>query len=356
MLTTDLIDFKDALTQAKDAGGKLNVLLGNGFSVGAHDKFRYGSLFEQAKKSDLPNRIEALFDRYGTTNFETVLRHLDEGQWLARHYGLYRRDHQPDMGEDYEVLKEALIEAMGAVHPDKRSKIADDMLTSAVLFLKKFDSVFTTCYDLLLYWVMLWSPDKRSIPFQDGFRPRMGDESDSLVFLGQVDPQKRFVHFLHGALHLTTRNGEVHKRTWRDSDLDAPIVEQVREALEERQYPLVVSEGNYQNKLERIESSSYLSWVFRRFEEIDGHLFTYGTALSDEDEHIQDAIVRNTKLTSLLIGVYGDMNSDENRRLVATSSVLRRRRAELNTRLPKKKGATLDVSFYNSATAPVWDI
>ena len=352
---TDLIDFREALKRADKAGGRRHVLLGNGFSIGAHDRFRYGSLFEQAKESDLPDRVTALFDRYGTTNFETVLRQLDEGRWLAEHYGLGPDESEPGMKEDYAMLKRALVDAIGAVHPSTRTKISDDLLFPAVMFLKKFSSVFTTCYDLLLYWVMLRSQEGGSPPFQDGFGWRAGDPARSLVFLGQTYFNKKFVHYLHGALHLTTQGGEVHKLRFGDSDDRVPIVVQVREALEEKQYPLVVSEGNYVNKMERIESSSYLSWVFRRFEEIDGHLFTYGTALSDEDEHIQDAIVRNTKLTSLLIGVYGDVNSDENRRLVATSSVLPRRRVELNTRLPKKKQGTLDVSFYNSATAPVWD-
>ena len=228
------------------------------------------------------------------------------------------------------------------------------MLTSAVLFLKKFNRVFTTCYDLLLYWVMLWTPDRRSIPFQDGFRPRPGGDSDSLVFLGHVLPNKIFVHYLHGALHLTTQLGEVRKLTLRDSEFGDPIVEQIRDALEEKQYPLVVSEGNWVNKLERIESSSYLSWVFRRFENISGHLFTYGTAFSDQDEHLQDAIVRNTNLESLFIGVYGDADSGDNRDLVATARALGRRRDTLNTRLPKSKRANLDVEFYDSSTAPVW--
>ena len=67
---TDLIDFKEAQKRTEKAGGERHVLLGNGFSIGAHEEFRYGSLFERAKTS-LPRRIQALFHRYGTTNFET---------------------------------------------------------------------------------------------------------------------------------------------------------------------------------------------------------------------------------------------------------------------------------------------
>ena len=197
MLTTDVISFKDALIRAKKPGAKCHVLLGNGFSVGAHDKFWYGSLFEEAKQS-LPKRIEALFHRYGTTNFEKILRQLDEGAWLAEHYGLYPKSRRSDMMRDYEILREVLVEAIGEVHPDTRTAITDDMVFPAASFLKNFDSIFTTCYDLLLYWVVLRSSENGSIPFQDGFGWRGGDESDSVVFLGQVLPDRRFVHFLHG--------------------------------------------------------------------------------------------------------------------------------------------------------------
>ena len=351
---TDLIDFKEAQKRTEKAGGERNVLLGNGFSIGAHDKFRYGSLFEQAEKSDLPNRIKALFERYGTTNFETVLWQLDEGQWLADHYRLYPRYGQPDMGQDYENLREALVEAMGAVHPDKRTEIPENMLTAAASFLKNFDSIFTTCYDLLLYWVVLRSSENGSIPFQDGFGWRVGDENDSVVFLGQVLPDKRFVHFLHGALHLTTDFGEVRKVTLRDSDFEDPIVEQIRDALEDRQYPLVVSEGDCTEKMDRIESSSYLSWVFSRFEESSGHLFTYGTSFSDEDQHLQDAIVFNTRLKSLFVGVYGEVNSDENQRLISTATNLVAKRVMFNKEISERQRADLNVEFYDSSTARVW--
>ena len=351
-----MIDFGEALNLAEEADGRRHVLLGNGFSIGAHKKFRYGSLFDQAKKMGLPDRIEALFHRYGTTNFETVLWQLDEGQWLADHYRLYPRYGQPDMGQDYENLREALVEAMGAVHPDKRTEVPEHMLTAAASFLKNFDSIFTTCYDLLLYWVVLRSSENGSIPFQDGFGWRGGDENDSVVFLGQVLPDKRFVHFLHGALHLTTDFGEVYKLTLRDSDFEDPLVEQIRDALEDRQYPLVVSEGSCAEKMDRIESSSYLSWVFRRFEKISGHLFTYGTSFSDEDQHLQDAIVFNTRLKSLFVGVFGEVNSDENQRLISSATSLIAKRGTFNEQISKRQRANLDVSFYDSSTAPVWDI
>ena len=234
---TNLIDFKDALGRAEKAGGRCHVLLGNGFSIGAHEEFRYGSLFERAKTS-LPRRIQALFHRYGTTNFEVILRQLDEGAWLAEHYGLSPSTRHQDMRRDYETLKEVFVDAIGKIHPDTRTAVADDMLFRAASFLKNFDSVFTTCYDLLLYWAILHSSENGPIPFQDGFAWDSGNGGESLVFQGLVVPRKRFVHFLHGALHLTAWHGEVHKLTREESDFEYSLVEQIRDALEGATIPV----------------------------------------------------------------------------------------------------------------------
>src|SRR5690606_17312521 len=98
-------------------GGKIRVLLGNGFTIGAHSQFQYGTLYEQAKQAGLPNHVIELFERYGTTNFEQVLRQLDEGQWLAQHYEMQATNPNRDMGSDYGRLKQALVEAISASHP-----------------------------------------------------------------------------------------------------------------------------------------------------------------------------------------------------------------------------------------------
>ena len=82
------LKFNEAIAQIENEGRKPHVLLGNGFSIGAHGEFEYGSLYEQARGVQLPLRAVQLFEEHGTTNFEGVLRRLDDGIWLAQHYGL----------------------------------------------------------------------------------------------------------------------------------------------------------------------------------------------------------------------------------------------------------------------------
>ena len=95
------LKFNEAIVEVDSQGRKPHVLLGNGFSIGAHEEFEYGSLYEQARCAQLPLRAVELFEEYGTTNFEGVLRRLDNGIWLAQHYGLMNTSGFQEMQDDY---------------------------------------------------------------------------------------------------------------------------------------------------------------------------------------------------------------------------------------------------------------
>ena len=341
-IEAEAIDFQVALDQARSTNDECHLLVGNGFSIGAHTDFRYPSLYGVAEQY-LSARIKGLFCRYGTSDFERVLRQLDEGRWIAGHYEVGDAE-QSKIAEDYDSLKLALISAIETVHPARGRDVADSDLRPTVDFLKQFRSLFTTNYDLLLYWAMLSRrTDSGGYYFQDGFGLTQQDGQGPLVFLGRCECDKRFVHYLHGALHLTTTEaGQVQKLRWEDSNSN--IMAAVRQNLQHRQYPLVVSEGTSSHKLRRIRSSGYLSWNFDRFREISGHLFTYGSALADPDDHLWEAVAGNDKLKSVWVGIYGYAEPDEKQQLIARSEKLR----------IDRQGQSLDVRFYKSESAGVW--
>jgi hypothetical protein len=54
--------FEQLVKEANAFGGKKHLLLGNGFSIGAHPLFKYGTLFEQAKKVGVSEHVLVLFD------------------------------------------------------------------------------------------------------------------------------------------------------------------------------------------------------------------------------------------------------------------------------------------------------
>ncbi len=150
-MTIKVLSYQDALKEAEAIGKKKQILLGNGFSIACHPSFKYGTLFEQAKKTGLQPHIEELLIRYGN-HFEEVLKYLDEGAFLAKHYGLTKpRKAKRDMEKDYDALKRILVRTISDNHPDYPSKISDNKFGSCLSFLRTFDAVYTVNYDLLLY-------------------------------------------------------------------------------------------------------------------------------------------------------------------------------------------------------------
>lgn len=347
-----MLSFNEAMSVAEEGPGKTRILLGNGFSIGAHESFRYGTLYEQALGSGLSSHVAELFDRYGTTNFEEVLRQLDEGHWIARHYCLQKSDPSLDMIQDHGRVKRALVDSIARNHPEYPGSLQQGLLHGASRFLMQFEDVFTTNYDLLLYWASLIDD---LFSFEDGFG-READTDDSFCVFLPTGSNSGHIYFLHGALHLYTKGGEVRKRVWNTTGI--PLIEQIRDALDEQEYPLIVSEGDSESKKKRIEASSYLSYCQRKFEGIQGNLFIYGSSLSQQDAHILDWIATNTGLTRLFIGIYGDPKTDDCARIIGEAqNLIRRREIVLDSkrtgRRYSKKG--LQVSFFASETADVWN-
>jgi hypothetical protein len=76
---------------------------------------------------------------------------------------------------------------------------------------------------------------------------------------------------------------------------------------------------------------------------IRNELFIYGHSLADNDEHFLKCIEKG-KLKSVYVGLYGDPNSDANKKIISRANRLN----APNRRHP------LDVKFFDSATANVW--
>ena len=192
------ISFDDALRQAQ-AGGGMHLLLGNGFSMGAHAKFAYSSLYDEAANTNsLSPSAMAIFDQYKTRNFEGVLQRLRDAEWLSELYGIH--EGMDSLRQDHSQIKNALISAIESVHPNQ-SDLPENALESADYFLRRYDTIFSICYDLLLYWTMnIRAPEEYR--FQDGFSGQ-----DPPKFTEREDEGRIFVCFLHGALHLLPPSG-----------------------------------------------------------------------------------------------------------------------------------------------------
>ncbi len=111
-------------------------------------------------------------------------------------------------------------------------------------------------------------------------------------------------------MHLFVVDGQVRKHTW--SRTQTPLIQNIREALDNGQYPLFVAEGLPERKLEQIQRSGYLSYCLGKLERIQNALVVYGLSFGASDKHIANVIADNADLKALYVGLYGDQNNDAN--------------------------------------------
>lgn len=366
----DVISFNEALR--KTEGNRRHLLLGNGFSIALFpDRFRYGSLLQRAIDDglfdDVPQIVEA-FEILGTTDFEVVLEALIRMTKLVH---LYVDDANPKsrMLSDIERLKEALVTAVAGSHPSRLSEISEAQFQNCRNFLLQFSGkglekpgcIYTLNYDLLLYWTALHEPEPEWIggervepdpasllKHDDGFRSP-DDFPDAPFVTWDIDggSNTQNIHFLHGGLHLFDAGFELQKFCWERAG-GIPLMDQIREALDHEKYPMFVSEGNSESKLDKIMHSGYLTRSYKSLAGVcqnpGGILFIYGHSLADSDEHILK-LIEDGRLRSLYVSLYGDVGESWNQAIIERAQRLGASRDRYQ----------LDVFFYDAASATVWD-
>lgn len=342
MRTMKVLRFDKALDSAD---GKKHLLLGNGFSCALKPGiFRYQALRDAARFDVTSEKIFAALD---TMAFEKAARALDDSAKVALCFGV-GQSRIDKMAEYSQLIKRKLVETLAATHPSRPSEITDAEYRSCQDFLKHFladGHIFTLNYDLLLYWTLMrWLEEGGPRPV-DGFG---GDEDDPDASYVVWDDSNRStnVHYLHGALHLLDAGSSLHKITWCRTDV--PLIDQINAALDRNVYPLFVSEGTAEQKMERIMHSMYLSKGLRSFKAIGGSLFLYGVSLDDNDTHIIKAI-QHGNIRRLFVGLYGDPGARYNQAIINKASLLPHRRSL------RIRRTTLEVAFFDSGSAHVWD-
>jgi hypothetical protein len=343
-----VISFDDAM-KAIAAASKRHLLLGNGFSIALKpDIFTYGSLYDNADFSAAPH-IPKIFDALKTRDFETVIRSLEIAAILLETYDSKMAAIAAQARADAAAIKNALVSAIAKRHPSRPYDITAVQYAACRRFLSRFEHIFTLNYDVLLYWALMQTEvDKLDIRPDDGFRHPQ--DNPELPYVSWQQSQSATVHYLHGALHLFDQSTEIIKYTW--SKTDTAIVDQIRTALDENKYPLFVAEGSSSSKVERIMHSAYLHKALRSFESCSAPsknaIVIFGHSLADNDAHILRC-VSNGGCSDLLVGLYGDPGSKENKIAIENAKFLvRDRRLKRGERFP------LRVTFYDAASAKVW--
>jgi hypothetical protein len=261
------------------------VLLGNGMSVNVWPGFAYRSLYETAARSRrLHAEDQRLFERFGTENFETVLAGLST---TIAALGALGRD-AGVLEQHRRAVRSALGSTIHAVHV-RRADVDDDALGQIKRTMLDHSVVFTTNYDLLVYWAMGQNEDYGRLA--DLFwaigehGARAFDPAKASVWRGWTP-----VYYLHGALHLIVRaNGTVEKL--RRTPMET-ILEQFdgRSARRRPGRPLLVTEGTASEKRRAIDTNAYLRHAFGELCRCALPLVVFGSSLGDGDRHLVDAI------------------------------------------------------------------
>lgn len=309
--------FEDVIVSIKkNPKRQFHLLLGNGFSV-AYDPniFSYNALHDFVKnlKDEDLSKILGVIE---TRNFEVIMQYLDNFSVLINVLdGDQKLKKRVESASD--KLKKSLLDAVKAMHPEHVFKVPEAQSKACADFIKKFmdttGNIFSTNYDLLLYWVLMRNGILKHV---DGCGREL--ENDTNEYMKQEDQEwsdliwglnrdKQNVFYLHGALPFFDRGASVVKEEY---DTYYYLLEKISARMANGEYPIFVTAGDGQQKLNHITHNQYLTYCYDRFCQMEGSLVTYGFSFGQYDEHIIDAINRASKrkppnrLWSIYIGVY----------------------------------------------------
>lgn len=344
---------------------KRHLILGNGFSIACRPNiFSYNTLFEQADFNHI-NHTKEVFEALNTQNFEIVIKSLEDSSKILNVYSPSSIELFQKMNEDAYHIKRLLIQTLANNHPQRPSDLSDEEYSNCRAFLKNFiekdkstsGSIFTLNYDLLLYWSLLHTNGIEGFEFHfnDGFNREFlgfGDNYQEATFApvvtwqGETQSHIQNIHFLHGALHLYDKGSQLQKYSWSDSGV--ALLDQAQYSIEEGFFPVFVSEGTTESKLDKITHSAYLHKVYRTLvsytEKPISSIFTYGFSFSENDNHIIRKF-KDGKHAKIAVGIYGDILNEENQRIVNTLERIKSDRSPLKP---------LEVRYYSVETAKVW--
>jgi hypothetical protein len=300
---------------------KIHLLMGNGFSI-AYDKdiFSYKALEDFIHKQ--PDEVlKKLFDITQKSDFEYIMKELDYFTQIANTFG--KDPELPVLLNQTQVkLKKSLIEAVEASHPEYVFSIPEEKCNKCAAFFSRFlDSdgeIFSTNYDLLLYWVLMRADILKDRGI-DGFGKSVlnydevnnSDDYNLSNLEWGNNNVKQNIHYVHGALHLFDTGTEIEKEEYDNGHY---LLENIEKRMKNGHYPLFVTGGTSEEKLDSIQHNQYLSFCYNRLQKITGSLVVFGFKFGDNDKHIIRAINkaaifdrnRNSFLCSVYIGVFSD--------------------------------------------------
>ncbi|UFH31643.1 DUF4917 family protein [Chryseobacterium sp. C-71] len=325
-----------------------HLLFGNGFSMAYDPKiFSYNALSTFIENTD-DEFLKKLFKVANTKNFELIMQQLDNFVEIAK---VFEIDNSfiSKILEANSTLKNSLIEAVKELHPEHVFIVAEERSKSCHSFLDNFLSkggkIYSTNYDLLMYWVLMRNASKIAI---DGFgrellnpeETKAGQEPEWSDLIWGENKNRQNIFYLHGTLPIFDTGTEIVKEEY---DSRHYLLQKISDRMESKSYPIFVTAGNAQEKLNQISHNKYLAFCYDDFSNIEGSLIVFGFNFGEYDTHIIDAINKAANqgmpaaniLRSVYIGVYSDES------LEYLESIKDKFRCKIN--------------YFNAKTVSIWD-
>ncbi len=201
-------DELDRLGGRRDPEGQRSVLLGNGFSRSYNDGiFSYESLVQNADLGVHAGSVARLFDQLHSRDFEYAVSTLETSRNVLSAFAQQGAAQNPPdtvLAGAAATLRRQLGAAVIANHPIASTVLTDAECDACSAFLTPFDRLFTTNYDLLLYWVCVKDHVNLNSRWRDGF----GWNTDNVghLYWPSIHSSGQTIFYLHGALHLYTHS------------------------------------------------------------------------------------------------------------------------------------------------------
>ncbi|MCK5494314.1 MAG: DUF4917 family protein, partial [Candidatus Omnitrophica bacterium] len=282
-----LMSYQEVIKSLTSKRRDKHLLLGNGFSMSYDPKiFSYNALTDFVAKTN-NKLLQQLFSIMDMTNFETIMRELDLFYKIASEFSK-DKSLSGKILKARNSLKQNLLDAISELHPEHVFKIPEKSSRKCADFLKEYldnnGHVFSTNYDLLLYWVLMSNQEyinniidgfgKEYIE-KDEYDPDFEPEFGDLDWGPNMADQR--VHYVHGALHIFDEGTSITKEKYEEDYL----LTNIKKRIDKKEYPVFVTAGEGKQKLAHILHNQYLDYCYKILSSITGSLVVFGFGVGD---------------------------------------------------------------------------
>ncbi|UNE63799.1 DUF4917 family protein [Xanthomonas oryzae] len=219
---------------------------------------------------------------FRTQDFELILRIV----WQASNVNQSLQIADDRTRNAYRHVRDCLIKTVRDIHPEH--DVVSEHLPRIYEFLKSFRTIVSLNYDLLLYWSVTYGLDiNDGHAFKDCFIVgRFDDNWQRFMKPIKQERSTTLVFYPHGSLILCRDRIEQEAKIHNQNA--AGLLRTILDRWESEQVvPLFVSEGTEEQKVASIQSSYYLSTVYREvLPSARESLVIYGWGFGEHDLHL----------------------------------------------------------------------